>query len=212
MPPNVTSVIQPQDQGIISALKRLYKRNLLRSLINNEEISYEDFVKSIDVYQVMVQLDAAWEAVKESTLRNCWSKLLGKSSDSIEPEFIDFRGLLDQIPGLNYIDDDVLELWLNEDRHDKGFAIYEDEFIVTAVKEGMDPLELLEADEYLEENLPVNSSIAISDTPQTELSKEFVLESIKSSLEWAKANENPNQILISHLSAAISELETPAHA
>lgn len=176
--------------------------------MNDEIPSYEDFVKSIDVYQVMVDLESAWEAVKESTLKNCWSKLLGNPV-KIEPEFIDFQSLLDQIPELSYVNDDILEKWINSDHHDKGFAVYEDEMIISAVSSGKDPLELLETDDDEENEIETsndNREKGSDDNPLI-MNKETTMQSLKSCIDWAKMESNANEKTIFHLNAALSELE-----
>lgn len=63
LPPNLTSVIQPMDQGIISQIKRLYRKDLLRRLIADIEFTNQvtEAVKKIDVLDAMRWLEAAWK-------------------------------------------------------------------------------------------------------------------------------------------------------
>ena len=46
LPPNVTSLIQPMDQGVLVTLKRIYKKKLLSRLIPADEdcVSIVDFL------------------------------------------------------------------------------------------------------------------------------------------------------------------------
>ena len=51
LPPNVTSLIQPMDQGVIESLKRRYKSKLLRKLIIEDEVGMSaiEFLKGINL-------------------------------------------------------------------------------------------------------------------------------------------------------------------
>lgn len=55
LPPNVTAVCQPMDQGVLEQLKKKYRRRLLSSLIsaidNNED--YVTTLKKIDMLDVV---------------------------------------------------------------------------------------------------------------------------------------------------------------
>jgi len=37
LPANITSLIQPMDQGVISSVKRLYHANLIKTLANEDD-------------------------------------------------------------------------------------------------------------------------------------------------------------------------------
>lgn len=51
LPRNVTSLIQPMDQGVLVALKRRYKKILLQRLLIEDEngVSLIDFLKSVNM-------------------------------------------------------------------------------------------------------------------------------------------------------------------
>ena len=53
LPPNVTSLIQPMDQGIIQNFKANYKSNFLRKLVLHEE-GLQDFLSNFTIK------DAIW--------------------------------------------------------------------------------------------------------------------------------------------------------
>lgn len=38
LPPNVTSIAQPMDQGVIEAMKRLYRKNLMMKLLDDVDL------------------------------------------------------------------------------------------------------------------------------------------------------------------------------
>ena len=46
MPPNVTSLIQPMDQGVLENIKRRYKRDLLRNFLLESEVSFVNFANT----------------------------------------------------------------------------------------------------------------------------------------------------------------------
>lgn len=78
LPPNVTSLIQPMDQGVLVTLKRLYKKKVLRRLLIEEEngASVVDFLKSVDM-KVVVDLAAeSWDEIEACTLAKSWRKIL----------------------------------------------------------------------------------------------------------------------------------------
>ena len=78
LPANVTSLIQPMDQGVIQAVKLRYRKKLLRKLIIEDErgASLVDFIKSVDMKKVAYLAAEAWEEIPPSTLRKSWQKIL----------------------------------------------------------------------------------------------------------------------------------------
>ena len=78
LPANVTSLIQPMDQGVIEALKLRYKKKLLRKLLIEDDrgIPVIDFVRSIDMQQVAYLVAEAWDEIAPHTLRKSWRKIL----------------------------------------------------------------------------------------------------------------------------------------
>ena len=86
LPPNVTSLIQPMNQGIISNIKHIYKSAFLRHLVNTD-LNVPEFQKQFDLKDVIYATALAWKDVKESTIRNCWHKLWPTVAD----EQLDFE-------------------------------------------------------------------------------------------------------------------------
>ena len=79
LPPNITSLVQPMDQGIISALKRRYKMGFLHGMLSRNHQTNAEFVQSIKKWSIldcMFVLRESWAALTQSTLRNAWKKLL----------------------------------------------------------------------------------------------------------------------------------------
>ena len=64
LPPNTTSIIQPMDQGILEAMKRQYKKCILRHLIlENDTLSLTvpKILKQLTIKDVVYWCAQAWE-------------------------------------------------------------------------------------------------------------------------------------------------------
>ena len=76
LPPNTTSLIQPMDQGIIKNLKGHYRSKLATRLISeldsDSSLQMKDLAKNISLLDAIYLLDEAWQAVKETTISNCY--------------------------------------------------------------------------------------------------------------------------------------------
>ena len=144
LPPNVTALIQPMDQGVLETLKRLYKKKLLRRLVIEEEngTGIIAFLKTVNMKVVVDMISESWNEIKATTLRKSWQKIISSQpqapsseesieenhSDRVDPgeldqeinisEFIsDFQEL-----GFN-MDQDELDGWLSSDSNDPGFQL-----------------------------------------------------------------------------------------
>ena len=67
LPPNVTSLIQPMDQGVLEALKRRYKKKILRRLLIGEENG-----ESVDMKVVADLIAESWDEIEASTIQKSW--------------------------------------------------------------------------------------------------------------------------------------------
>ena len=78
LPPNVTSLIQPMDQGVLEAVKRRYRRKILEELVlrDYDGTSIVDFLKGINILKVSRMIAASWDEIKEETVRLSWRKIL----------------------------------------------------------------------------------------------------------------------------------------
>ena len=72
-PPNVTALIQPMDQGVIEKLKRLYKKQILRRLlqVENDQESVVAFSKLLNLKDCCCMLAESWELMTEGNLKKC---------------------------------------------------------------------------------------------------------------------------------------------
>ncbi|KAH8021837.1 hypothetical protein HPB51_018543 [Rhipicephalus microplus] len=71
LPPNTTAIAQPLDQGIIRALKQLYKKNLLRRLLLAIKCGK---LFSIDLTGAIHLLEYSWRQVEATTVQNCFKR------------------------------------------------------------------------------------------------------------------------------------------
>lgn len=145
MPPNTTSVIQPMDQGIISALKRRYITRYLDEVlvVLQEDDEAEDTrgartlanIKAYSIRSALYNFAYSWDAMKVSTLANCWKKLL--QDKDIEANFEGFEAedihrLLQRGGETGPSVDDVRD-WLEEQEDDPGYQVMTEDDIVASV-------------------------------------------------------------------------------
>lgn len=78
LPANVTSLIQPMDQGVLQAIKMRYKKKLLRKLIIGDDLgeSIVDIIKSVTMKTVTEFVAEAWREIQPITLRRSWQKII----------------------------------------------------------------------------------------------------------------------------------------
>jgi hypothetical protein len=69
--PNMTSHIQPLDQGIIRAFKAIYHQNYLRHVMVRVDAK-EDDIWLIDQLTAMHHIYTAWSLVKSTSIANCF--------------------------------------------------------------------------------------------------------------------------------------------
>jgi len=77
LPPNITSHVQPLDQGIIAAFKLRYRKLLVRWLLatygSDDDTTDLSTVKP-NAKQAVLWMHQAWEETTSDTIRNCWRK------------------------------------------------------------------------------------------------------------------------------------------
>ncbi|POW10326.1 hypothetical protein PSTT_06119 [Puccinia striiformis] len=75
LPPNLTSVLQPCDAGIIRAFKAYYRRQFLKYAMARYEGDPDadgTTVFNINQLEAMHLARAAWQSVTQKTIANCW--------------------------------------------------------------------------------------------------------------------------------------------
>ncbi len=104
--PNLTSHVQPDDQGIIRCFKAHYRAKYIERAIDRYDAGTPPgSIYDIDILEAMRLADAAWKEVDVTTIRHCWRKA------GILPEFtpgpplptptIPVTSLLDNPPAVN---------------------------------------------------------------------------------------------------------------
>lgn len=157
LPPNVTALVQPQDQGIIATVKKLYRSELLHTLLLNDEKNEEKnessdaFLKSFNLRDSFHNLNKVWSSISYKTLRNPWKKMLGDifdmwfksetvtnneaTSDELAPEIVEFFSRDNRNNGLSESKtQETIINWLEEDENDCGWEASTIEEIVESVK------------------------------------------------------------------------------
>ena len=165
LPPNVTSLIQPMDQGVLEALKRRYKKKIRRRLLIEEENgqSIVAFLKSVDMKVVAELIAESWDEVQASTIQKSWRKIIASRSDQGEERSedetssggvdtveqsseddgssVDVREFVhvDSFQELGYsMNEDDISTWLRSDRNDPGFHIMSEDEICDYVSSEVD--------------------------------------------------------------------------
>ena len=98
LPKNTTSKIQPLDQGIISSLKRHYRRELIKDIVCTD-LSVVEFVKKMNLKDMFFLTAKAWGQVTPTTISNCWDHALkGVFTADVEEDVEDdeFHGFTDE--------------------------------------------------------------------------------------------------------------------
>nr|BAN21014.1 unkown protein [Riptortus pedestris] len=127
LPPNVTSLIQPMDQGVISSLKRRYKKIFLRFLLeeNNSTDSLKEIVKKWNIKDAIFSVCEAWANLSPTTLKLSWGKILEQedfvqeSSEEVETE--SFLEIAKALPDFIHVDRDDMKKWLESEIDEEGF-------------------------------------------------------------------------------------------
>ena len=129
LPPNITSLVQPMDQGIISALKRRYKMGFLHEMLSRNHQTNAEFVQSIKKWSIldcMFVLRESWAALTQSTLCNAWKKLLPNHLPHSVCDFhpnTELTSLLSRVPGGEVWSATTVIEWLEDEREDPAFEV-----------------------------------------------------------------------------------------
>lgn len=141
LPPNVTALIQPMDQGVISALKRNYRSALLQKRIE-EGNDLKSFWKDFTILDAIYEVNSAWGNTKSTTIVRSWKKIIPDISDDDK----DFHGFEDvdvvnnitkivkNVPGGEDVDRDNIIGWFEVDADEQGYEQLTDAQIVDKVR------------------------------------------------------------------------------
>jgi transposase len=75
-PPNLTSVLQPLDAGIIRSLKALSRKFEVLSILDNinDSLHASNLVRKLTILDAIKFIDKSWSMVKAETIQKCFSK------------------------------------------------------------------------------------------------------------------------------------------
>lgn len=144
LPPDTTALIQLMDQGVLEAMKRRYRKAILRKLLLEDEgRSIIDFVKSINIKDVYT-IATAWDDVPAMTIIKSWHNLLAKdgasdrNTEASQPmptvESDDQDGSCEMlIRELDSSLTDDISSWLDSDSSDPGYQLLSDEDIIISI-------------------------------------------------------------------------------
>lgn len=131
LPPNVTSLIQPMDQGVFECLKKKYRRRLLQRLLQTTEGegTIVEFLKNTTMKDVVYWVAESWDDIKTETLKKSWNKILKKENNSCnttdEHDLVLAR-LIRKLPGREQSNENDVSEWLNSDEQ---FEVTDDSIV-----------------------------------------------------------------------------------
>lgn len=138
LPPNVTSIAQPMDQGVIETMKRLYRKDLLINLIEKRDLL--TFWKSLNIKDSIYTIGRAWNGVKHENIARAFRKIIIEETEEEanlqqnELEDPDNSlsspttvGALQEVVGLEGINESEIVSWEQCDNADGGYDVLTDE-------------------------------------------------------------------------------------
>ena len=142
LPPNTTALIQPMDQRVLEAMKRRYRKAVLRKLLLEDQDgrSIVDFVKKINIKDVVHTIATAWDDVPALTIVKSWHNLLGSGGKdgasqqntaishpmpTVESDDQWTCEMLIHDLDSNLTDEDIRS-WLDSDSNDPGYQLLSD--------------------------------------------------------------------------------------
>ena len=132
---------------MLEAMKRRYRKAILRKLLleDKEGRSIIDFVKSINIKDVVYTIATAWDEVPAMTIIKSWHNLLAKdgasdrNTEASQPmptvESDDQDGSCEML--IRELDssltDNDISSWLDSDSSDPGYQLLSDEDIISSI-------------------------------------------------------------------------------
>ncbi|XP_058809944.1 jerky protein homolog-like [Phymastichus coffea] len=128
LPPNVTALIQPMDQGVIEKMKKMFRKNLVKALVLEEATSGAsviDLAKKQTVKDCYYRISSSWNVINARDLRNAWNRILGKDDFPYEKrasaEEVNLLQLLKDSPAFADCTFEMAQAWIEEDYTDNGW-------------------------------------------------------------------------------------------
>ncbi|XP_023310790.1 jerky protein homolog-like [Anoplophora glabripennis] len=162
LPPNVTSLIQPMDQGVIESLKKPYRRKLVSEILQyseSEDKGLLEIIKKINIKDVIYMLAMAFQEMPSATFVKSWRKLwpdiekLVANANPSGGEEVENESILQdlqKLSGNDTMQPEDVENWIkNCDENLENEFLNDDEIIILATKEPQE--NDTETDDYEEE-------------------------------------------------------------
>uniref|UniRef100_A0A8C8T197 Uncharacterized protein n=1 Tax=Pelusios castaneus TaxID=367368 RepID=A0A8C8T197_9SAUR len=169
LPPNVTSLKQPMDQGVLEAFKRRYRKSLLRSVLE-EDGDLREFYKKWTIKDAIFSCLESWDDMPNLTFRKSWRKLFPDVMDSVEnvndseSQEITAASLLEEIQNVNGFEDvdrENIEEWLLSDNDQPGYQVKDDDAIAAEAKSRVELAE--ESDDDAVEDEPSEKKVSVAE-------------------------------------------------
>ena len=112
LPPNVMSLIQPTDQGVIENMKKHYKKYFIKQMLLADAINIngmKQFFKSWTLYDTVFAVSASWKDVTQNTLSKAWKKLFREefhpnTADTVSSNVTIMLGKIDRSQSYSILD------------------------------------------------------------------------------------------------------------
>ncbi|XP_043485190.1 jerky protein homolog-like [Leptopilina heterotoma] len=145
LPPNVTSLIQPMEQGVIEKLKKIYRKSLLRDmLIEKDEESLSKYLKDFNILNCCTFIAMAWREISPTNIIRAWRKLIPACDiDVLETNNVtedDIVQLAYRLPGFKDITVANILYWLEMDNNEPCWRLENIEQILRRYSSCNEPL------------------------------------------------------------------------
>ncbi|GFV62728.1 tigger transposable element-derived protein 2 [Trichonephila clavipes] len=140
LPPNVTPLLQPMHQGVLQKLKQIYRKQFLRTLIEDDTVSLVAKIKQTNMKDVVYWSAESWENVTDQTLIKSWKKLwptLEYAENQPENYVTSLLQLVQTIPGCEEAGERDINKRMEEDGETAEF-LTDDDIAAAVTQEPME--------------------------------------------------------------------------
>lgn len=145
LPPNVTALVQPMDQGVIETMKKIYRKTIMLDLILCDSSDPLKFWKSLSIKEAIYTIADSWQKVKATTVTKAFQKIVpdpqetdtgeavqqSSAADEFSQEEVDnLTTQLQAIDGCQQVTKENILEWLEVDKCEQGYKLLSDEEIV----------------------------------------------------------------------------------
>ena len=187
-PPNLTSIIQPLDQGIINAFKMKYRKQIIIDKL--ECLNTSTQMKNIEIIDGINFTVQAWSEISSSTIRNCFKKagfkmekFLGSCSSTAKEDLNEKKHMEDMWNKIRKTEtgyDFSYFEYVEVDKELNSFETYSTEDIVESI---LHPTDNTTSDDFDAENDVANDDRTVVDSGTAK-------ECLKKLLEYFQSSKN----------------------